>query len=300
MHPNVFLKTFWRMDLKPQVFVAMSFAPQYKARYDAIILPAIESIAVNNIRLKAYRVDTSKSGDSILTDIMEGIAHSQMVLADVSTFGKDSSTHHPYRNGNVMYEVGIALACRQPQEVLLIRDDNDHFLFDVSTIPHLTIDFTQEDSARQRLHDELMARLREQQYVNDARVQLAIARLSAEELTALTQVAEYAPGTVWGRKDTGSVDFLAMASTPRLLDKGLIQLAGKFEEGQPAYHLTPLGMVVAKLIHSGLREFNADKPVDAVTEAVPPTNAADGGEQSYALEPAAGPVSNEKSSLPAQ
>lgn len=265
------------MDLKPQVFVAMSFAPQYKSRFETIIAPAIEAILINNTPLKAYRVDTSKSGDSILTDIMEGIAHSQMVLADVSTFGKDSATQQPYRNGNVMYEVGIALACRQPQEVLLIRDDTDNFLFDVSTIPHMTIDFSQTHSARQRLQDELMARLREQQYVNDARVWLAIAGLSAEELTALKQVAEYAPGTIWGRKDTGGVDFVAMLSTPRLLDKGLIQLAGRFVEGHPAYHLTPLGMVVAKLVQSGLREFNADKPIETVSEAVPPVSAAEGG-----------------------
>lgn len=276
MHPNVFLKTFWRMDLKPQVFVAMSFAQQYKARYETIIAPAIESIAINNVRLKAYRVDTSKSGDSILTDIMEGVAHSQMVLADVSTIGKDAGTQQPYRNGNVMYEVGIALACRQPQEVLLIRDDNDNFLFDVSTIPHMTIDFNQVDGARERLKGELMARLREQQYVNDARVQLAIERLSAEELTALKTASEYPPKTVWGRKDTGSVDFSAMASTPRLLDKGLIQLAGRFVDGNPAYRLTPLGTVVAKLVQSGLREFNEDKPVDTVTEAVPPVSASDG------------------------
>lgn len=271
MHPNVFLKTFWRLQLKPQIFVAMSFAPKYKSRYDTIIAPAIESISINNVPLKAYRVDTSKSGDSILTDIMDGIAHSQMVLADVSTFGKDSVTQHPYRNGNVMYEVGIALACRLPQEVLLVRDDNDSFLFDVSTIPHMTIDFNRPQEARQRLQEELMARLRERTYVNDARVQLAIAGLSAEELTALKQVADYAPGTVWGRKDTGSVDFFGMASTPRLLDKGLIKLEGRFVEGHPAYHLTPLGMVVAKLVQSGLREFKADIPTEEIkkTDATP-------------------------------
>ena len=274
MHPNVFLKTFWRMDLKPQIFVAMSFTPQYVSRFKSVIAPAIESITIDNVPLKAYRVDASKSGDSILTDIMEGVAHSQMVLADVSTFGKDEMTKQPYRNGNVMYEVGIALACRQPQEVLLIRDDTDNFLFDVSTIPHMTIDFSQEHAARLRLHEELKARLRERQYVNDARVQLAIAGLSAEELTALKQAAEYAPGTVWGRKETGSVDFFAMASTPRLLDKGLIQLAGTFAEGNPAYHLTPLGMVVAKLVQSGLRKFIADKPVESVPDAPTPDGAA--------------------------
>ena len=150
---------------------------------------------------------TSRSGDSILTDIVEGIAHSQMVLADVSTFGTDVQTKL-YRNGNVMYEVGMSLACRQPQEAPLVRDDNDDFLFDVSTIPHLTIDINQMHDARQRLQDEFMARLLEQNYVNDACVQLAIAGLSAEELRLLKQAPEFATGTVLGRKYTGSVDFL--------------------------------------------------------------------------------------------
>ena len=76
-------------------------------------------------------MDLSKTGDSILTDIVDGIAHSQLVPADVSTIGKDSVTGTPYRNGNVMYEVGIALACRHPSEVLLVRDDEDTFPFTV-------------------------------------------------------------------------------------------------------------------------------------------------------------------------
>src|SRR6266542_3542020 len=139
MHPNVFLKTFWRMELKPQVFVAMSFSERYQKRFDDVIAPAISTIAVGGVPLEPHRVDLSKTGDSILTDIMEGIAHSQMVIADVSSVGKDSVTGDPYRNGNVMYEVGIALACRQPQEILLIREDNDRFLFDVSTIPHMRL-----------------------------------------------------------------------------------------------------------------------------------------------------------------
>src|SRR5438552_2510987 len=142
MHPNAFLKTFWQPALRPQVFVAMSFSPTYQKRFDDVIKPAIEAIAINGVKLTAYRVDLSKTGDSILSDIVDGIAHSQMVVADVSSIGKDSVTGDSYRNGNVLYEVGIALACRMPSEVLLIRDDNDKFLFDVSTIPHQKLDFT--------------------------------------------------------------------------------------------------------------------------------------------------------------
>ena len=64
--------------------------------------------------VKPLRVDLSKTGDiSILTDIMDGIAHSEMFLADISSTGYDSKTAEPYRNGNVMYEVGLAVACLQ-------------------------------------------------------------------------------------------------------------------------------------------------------------------------------------------
>ena len=71
MHPRVFLETFWRLELRPQVFVAMSFASEYNKRFEEVIAPAIRSIQVGGVTLQPYRVDISKSGDSILTDIME-------------------------------------------------------------------------------------------------------------------------------------------------------------------------------------------------------------------------------------
>src|SRR5947208_742360 len=112
MHPNVFLRTFWRTELKPQVFVAMSFAEAYRKRYENVIGPAIQDVKVDGVALMPYRVDLSKTGDSILSDIDDGIAHSRLVLVDVSSVGVDSKTGEAYRNGNVMYELGIALACR--------------------------------------------------------------------------------------------------------------------------------------------------------------------------------------------
>jgi hypothetical protein len=261
MHPQAFLKTFWRLELRPQVFVAMSLAPQYQARFDTVIRPAIESMTIGGQKLTAYRVDLSKTGDSILTDIVDGIAHSQLVLADVSSVGKDSVTGVSYRNGNVMYEVGIALACRQPSEVLLVRDDEDKFLFDVSSIPHMKIDFTDSSAAVDRLREELLKRLRERALVHDARTELAIAGLSNDEATMLKVIADQPPTSVWGRPNTASVDFFGMASIPRLLDKQLIRVAGQFEEGHPAYVATQLGGVVARLVKIGLRKFKADAQI---------------------------------------
>lgn len=258
MHPQAFLKTFWRMELRPQVFVAMSFAPQYQHRFDSVIAPAIGSIPHGTDRLKPYRVDLSKSGDSILTDIVDGIAHSQLVLADVSTIGKDSVSGVPYRNANVLYEVGIALACRHPSEVLLVRDDEDKFLFDVSSIPHMKINFTNAVAAVNELREALLARFRERQLVYDARVELSVAGLSNDEVTMLKSIADYTPNTVWGRPNTGNVDFFGMAAIPRLLDKQIIRVVGQFEEGSPAYATTPLGRVVVERIKSALPRFKAD------------------------------------------
>ena len=194
MHPNTFLRTFWRLEVKPQIFVAMSYAPEYRVRYEQVIALAISSIRVNGTSLIPWRVDLSKSGDSILTDIMDGVSHSWMVLADVSSVGKDSRTGESYRNGNVMYEVGLALACRDPSDVLLVRDDKDKFLFDVSTVPHMQLDFTDSEKARAALQTELLARLREQTYLTDARVKLAVASLSNPEIELLSQLADLPEG----------------------------------------------------------------------------------------------------------
>ena len=252
MHPNTYLRTFWRLELKPHVFVAMSFDTRYQSRFDNVIAPAIAAI-----NLQPFRVDVSKSGESIITEINEGIAHSILVLADISTVGKDSATSIPYRNGNVMYEVGLALACRQPHEVLLIRDDKDKFLFDVSTIHHKTIDFTNVERAKEELREELLGRLLEANHINDARVQKAISSLSGGEISLLKYMASLKPNTAWGRQNEG--DVAGIVSIPRLLDKQLIKVIGEFEAGFPAYQPTPLGYVVAKFVEGGLPKLKVDQ-----------------------------------------
>lgn len=188
MHPNSYLNNFWRLDRRNEIFVAMSFDERYKQRFTDIIKPAIESINIEGQKIKAVRVDASKTGDSIITEIMDGISHSILVLADISSVGKDSVSGNPYRNGNVMYEVGVALASRQPQEVLLLRDDSDNFLFDVSTIPHMTVDFVDKINAVNKIQSELEARLKESKYVLDSRVEIASASLTNQELLIIKEL----------------------------------------------------------------------------------------------------------------
>jgi len=271
MHPNAFLKTYWRLDLRPQVFVAMNFAPAYEQRFQKVFKPAIEALTVDRIRLSAYRVDNSKTGDSILTDILDGVAHSQMILADVSAVGRDSITGDAYRNGNVMYEIGLALACRQTQEVLLVRDDREKFLFDVSTIPHMHLNFANAEQARQQLQEEIIARLRERNYFRDARINMAISQLTAEEMAHLKQTFEYTRSTVWGRAVMGIASWNSIA-TSRLLDKQIIRIAGEFSNGNTAYEFTDLGWIVQQRLKAGLRQFTVQdeaQPTDKENAEAP-------------------------------
>jgi hypothetical protein len=253
MHPNSFLKTFWRGELRPQVFVAMSFDPKYQSRFDEVIKPAVQAIRINDAPLEPYRVDLSKSGDSILTDIVDGIAHSQLILADVSTIGKDSVTGLPYRNANVMYEVGIALACRQSSEVLLVRDDHDKFLFDVSTVPHMTMNFTDAIAAKALIAEGISQRIAERKMIDDARVERITAGLTLEELNFINKN--------WKKFDTTSVfgftheNLFTHLTTSKLLEKQVLKVIGQFDTGSPACQFTKIGAAVALRVSTKLQQY---------------------------------------------
>lgn len=256
MHPNVYLRNFWQGEIRPEVFVAMSFTEAGAARFQNVMRPAIESIEVNKTPLSAKRVDLSKTGDSILTEIIDGVAHAELILADVSTIGHDSKTGKPFRNANVMYEVGLALACRQPTEVLLVRDDQDEFLFDVSAIPHMQIDFNDHEQARRALHEELVARLRERKLIYDARLRIAARSLTSDERQILKMFSQYDPSMSFWMRHTG---LHALAGQSRLLDKQLIITAGITDKGQAMFRWTRLGHVLAQ----NLDAFVPEVPIPA-------------------------------------
>lgn len=244
MHPNAYLNGLWRNEFLPQVFVAMNFDKKYDDRFNKIIKPAIEEKPINGVNLRAHRVDLSKTGDSILTQIADGIAHSYLILADVSCVDVGKSSGQSIRNGNVMYEVGIALACRSPEEVLLIRDDNEKILFDTSTIPHMTIDF--DDKAIIKIREALEERASERKIIHDARTLKAIKRMTYDDYHLLRTLGEI--------PDTHSADLTEnsplggrMMSIPtttslsNLMREGLVEAQNLTEVETLTYKLTPFG-----------------------------------------------------------
>lgn len=132
LHPSSYFSLFPAFPRDQRVFVAMSFAPQFDARWSNVIAPAIEAVTIDGKPLEPHRVDLRQVSDSILTEILDGIAGCRMFVADISTIG--SLDGQPVRNANVMYEVGLAQATRLPEEVLLFRSDGDPLNFDVSNV----------------------------------------------------------------------------------------------------------------------------------------------------------------------
>lgn len=184
----------WRNNFDDTVFVAMSLHERYNERFEKVIKPAIEGKKIGGRQLKANRTDISKSGESILTEISDGIAHCFLFLADVSTIDRLKFSGKPARNENVLYEVGMALSCRSSEEVLLVRDDTEPLIFDTSSVPHVTIDFDQISDAVTAIRALLVDRANERQIIHDARVLSSLAHLGPDELVLLKSLADFDPG----------------------------------------------------------------------------------------------------------
>jgi hypothetical protein len=132
MYPAHFFGLYPPFPQEDRVFVAMSFDPRFDQRWENVIAPAIGRISANDRPLEPFRVNARKVSDSILTEILNGIARSRFVVADITTIEKIGD--RAIRNANAMYEIGIAHAIRLPEEVILFRSDDDALLFDTSNI----------------------------------------------------------------------------------------------------------------------------------------------------------------------
>jgi hypothetical protein len=158
MHPHTFYSTLFAPHKRDEVFVVMSFAPEFDERWLNVIEPAIRS----DLKLTPNRVDYNISGESVVHDILDGIAHARLVLADItsSTMTDSRGGLWPQRNGNVMWEVGIAHVMRMPDEVLLVRSDHEKSIFDLTQFRAFTYDPADHHQARRFLVELAADRLR--------------------------------------------------------------------------------------------------------------------------------------------
>ena len=273
MHPNLFLKSHWQPKLEPQVFVIMPFSQKFEQRFNDVFIKAIENgnLKYQGVKLRAYKVNQKNTGDCLHTKILDGIAHSVLVLADISTIYRTEKD--AYRNANVMYEVGLALACRQQNEVIIIKDDEDSSPFDINSITYELIDFQNTEESINKVRDLISSRLSEIDYFFDARVQKTFSTMTVQEIRVLKEaiqmrkeafqidtithcIDKIASGEEFitlgweacdkARSDMSGSDKYAQ-SIPSLLTKGLISMREAIpEESEVVYQWTVFGCAIVK------------------------------------------------------
>lgn len=128
-------------------------------------------MVVNGKPQAAVRGDARKISDSILTEILMHIGNARLIFADISSIGIVDGRQ--VRNGNVMYEVGLAHSMRLPEEVLLFRSDKDELLFDVSNIRVIEYD---PDGDEGRAREVVVNAVNEAVWEIDLRRNLAVQR----------------------------------------------------------------------------------------------------------------------------
>ena len=93
---------------KYSAFVIMAFDPEFEAIYSDIIRPSLEEVGY-----EVTRADSIMNQQNILKDIVRGIAHADIIIAELTAL-----------NANVFYELGIAHALRKPT-ILLTQSVED-------------------------------------------------------------------------------------------------------------------------------------------------------------------------------
>jgi hypothetical protein len=223
MYPANFFNLFPAFPRENKVFVAMSFDPVFDKRWNEVIAPAIRLVEVGGVSLVPIRVDARRVSDSILTEILTGISRARIIFADITTIRRVNG--RPFRNGNVMYEVGIAHAVRQPEEVLLFRSDNDDLLFDVANVRVNRYDPDNDpEGAIEMVGHSIVEALQEVQLQKSLAVKSTADRLDYKSLLILSQAGKQEglspPTTRTMREALGNMSLIT--SIIRLLEIGAI------------------------------------------------------------------------------
>jgi hypothetical protein len=98
MYPREYFDTYWRPTLKNEIFVIMSFAPEFEQVWTHAIRPAIEQDTPG--QPFAHGVDATTLAGSIITEILDGVAHAKLSYLQTSpsarqVYGPGNGTETP-------------------------------------------------------------------------------------------------------------------------------------------------------------------------------------------------------------
>lgn len=174
MHPSVYYNTFQRYAASDYIFVAMPFTEDFPEVFYRILEPAITAgSTAAGTRLTARIVNRGTAGSpDIHAEIFDGVLHSRLVIADMSvqSYLVTGGKTRWFSNPNVAYEVGLAAAWRNPEDILLVhRYHLDHtYSFDVQNLRHIPYRLDDIDGAVATLSSEVESALRQSKLLADA------------------------------------------------------------------------------------------------------------------------------------
>jgi hypothetical protein len=252
-----------------RAFVAMSFDSRFDARWEQVLRPALSNLVHGGVPLDPFRVDLSRVSDAILTEILEAIANSHVIVADITALGEIAD--RPIRSANVLYEVGLAHALRPPEEVVLFRSDKQKLDFDVAGVRVHDYDPDGDPAtARTKVSETVVASLQALDARRRATVRAAGGRLTLSAafllLEAMKNDKVRHPANRTMREAVGGMErsrAIGLLLELGALRASLIELTPEILQAPEAdlpmleYVLTPFGMALVSHIAS---EMGALKP----------------------------------------
>jgi len=251
MYPREYFDTYWRGDLRDEVFVIMSFADEFTQVWLNAIKPAIDKDT--NGRPFAHRVDATVLAGSIITEILDGIAHAKLIFADVSVCA--GTSWQGQRNGNVMYELGLAHALRHAQELVVVRSDQEDINFDIAGIKIQNYKKSNLGEARKTFAKLLNGAMSELDSVKQLRVVRAAESLDVDTLELMISCGKDDYFSV-RKATTPEITMSQMADGTKdavrlLLALTIIRLDANISSSAYAYRWTEFGKAV--LARLGIR-----------------------------------------------
>ena len=179
------------------------------------------------------------------------------MLADISALSKPEGDYVP-RNGNVMYELGIAHAVESPDKVLIVKDDEERVIFDLTSIPHNVINFDDVDSAKEEVGKLIVDRINEGQRIFDFKLKAYTTSMSLGEFDQLKSLRACPTGKIMDvRASVGEeqlVPLQVQQGIVGLLKASCVQAHHITDSDYPWYSLTERGEKLCRLL--GLEEPN--------------------------------------------
>ena len=258
MYPKHFYETYLRYEASDQVFVATPFSPQAEAVTNQIIVPAIQGVQVNGRNLVARLINRGTHGAAdIHAAIFEAILRSRLVIADLTVqanYVADDGTRRWQPNSNVTYEVGLAAAWRNPEDILLIhRDHPEHaYSFDVQNLRHVLYSPDDPGTAIALLATEIVNCLNTSKFISKQALDTMVRSLSPIAVQYMHgEASRTYPAISFTSRDTGGLYNTRLAAISELLSIGSLKARHIFPPGERGvtviYEWTDLGLQIMKV-----------------------------------------------------